>query len=181
MVKSYTVHQPPSPPAERIDRAEALVFVKDGFSLFAFLIAPVWMLVNRMWLVLFIYVVLFAALRMILMAFGAPEPIANAVFFGLNLLVAFEADSLRRWTLERRGFVLIGTVTGDSYDVCQRRFFESWLPTVPAVEATEFAGGLGAPLSDPYRAAVATPQSSNLGTVVEPKPKRGLFGGWRSK
>lgn len=186
-MKSYTVHQPPSPPAEKIDRAEALVFVKDGFSVLAFVIAPLWMLMNRMWLALFGYVVLFAALRLLLLAFGAPDQVANAVFLGLNLLVAFEADSLRRWSLERRGFNLIGTVTGDTYDICQRRFFESWLPTVPAVEATELASGLGSggfgrasARPDPYAASFATPQASNLGPVVEPSRKRGLFGGWRS-
>lgn len=180
-MKSFTVHQPPSPPAERIDRAEALVFVKDGFSLIAFLIAPIWMLMNRLWLALFIYLVVFAALRLVLLAVGAPEPMANAVMFGLNLIVAFEADSIRRWTLERKGFVLVGTVTGDTYDVCQRRFFENWLPTVPAVEAAEFAGGFGASApADPYHATVTTPQQSNLGPVVEPGKKRGLFGGWKS-
>jgi len=29
-VVAYTVHEPPNPPADRLDRAERLVFIKDG-------------------------------------------------------------------------------------------------------------------------------------------------------
>ena len=30
-MRTYTVHEQPNPPADRIDRAEKLVFIKDGF------------------------------------------------------------------------------------------------------------------------------------------------------
>lgn len=177
-MKSFTVHLPPSPPAERLDRAESLVFVKDGFSLFALIVAPIWMLANRLWLVLFIYIVVFAALQLSFSAFGLTEQVTSLIFFGLNLLVAFEADTLRRWTLERRGYTLIGTVTGDSYDVCQRRFFETWLPTVPAFEAAEMAPSFQA---DPFAATSTVPSESNLGPVREPSPRRSsILSGWRS-
>lgn len=177
-MKSYTVHQPPAPPPERIDRAESLVFVKDGFSIIAFVVAPIWLLANRMWLVLFGYVVAFAALELVLSAFGASEAGRRAVMLGLNLLVGFEADSLRRWTLERKGWTLIGTVTGDNEAVCERRFLENWLPTVPTLEV---ATGGGPRMADPFHEATRTPEASNLGVAVEAKAKRGLFGGWRSQ
>ena len=41
---TFTVHEPPNPPADRIDRAESLVFIKDGFSWIAALFAPLWLL-----------------------------------------------------------------------------------------------------------------------------------------
>ena len=37
---TFTVHEPPNPPADRIERADKLVFVKDGFSWMAALFAP---------------------------------------------------------------------------------------------------------------------------------------------
>lgn len=154
------------------------MFVKDGFSIFAFVAAPIWLLANRMWLVLFGYVVAFAALELIFSALGASEAGRRVVTLGLNLLVGFEADSLRRWTLERKGWALIGTVTGDNEAVCERRFIESWLPTVPTLDV---AGGAGPRMADPFYEATRTPEASNLGVAAEPKPKRGLFGGWRSQ
>ncbi|MEO1265324.1 MAG: DUF2628 domain-containing protein, partial [Pseudomonadota bacterium] len=128
-MKSYTVHERPKPLADRIDRAADLVFIKDGFNFLAFIAAPVWMIVNRLWMVLFIYLVIMAALLLATDALGIAPGIRSALTLGLSALVGFEADSLRRWTLARRGWSLVGSVTGESLDVCQRRFFESWLPT----------------------------------------------------
>ena len=53
----YTVHQPPARHADPLPDAERIVFVRDGFSFWAFLVAPWWMLWHRMWLVLLGYVV----------------------------------------------------------------------------------------------------------------------------
>ena len=53
---TFTVHEPPNPPADRVDRAEGLVFIKDGFSWFAALFAPLWLLVHRLWWPLLGYV-----------------------------------------------------------------------------------------------------------------------------
>ena len=46
---TFTVHEPPDPPADRIDRAERLAFVRDGFSWSAALFTPVWLLAHRLW------------------------------------------------------------------------------------------------------------------------------------
>src|SRR6185312_8279144 len=46
---TFTVHEQPNPPADRIDRAERLTFVRDGFSWTAALFAPVWLLAHRLW------------------------------------------------------------------------------------------------------------------------------------
>ena len=37
-------------PADRLDRAERLVFVKDGFSWLAACCPPLWLLANGLWL-----------------------------------------------------------------------------------------------------------------------------------
>ena len=177
-MKSFTVHERPNPRSDLLDRAEELVFVKDGFNLFAAILAPVWMLMNRMWLVFVLYLIVLAALEVAFHLAGAGAQAQSAVAIGLNLLIGFEADSLRRWSLERRGWNLIGTVTGENADVCERRFFEKWVPGVPVVDSQTFTPH-GPQRHDPYAAATAPQKPSNLGPVIEPKP-RGWFGGWRS-
>ena len=53
----------------------------------------------------------------------------------LNVLVGFEADTLRRWALERRGWHTLGTVSGKTATECERRFFDAWLPNQPILTA----------------------------------------------
>jgi hypothetical protein len=47
-----------------------------------------------------------------------------------------EADTLRRWSLERRGWRTLGTVSGKKTAECERRFFDAWLPAQPILAAT---------------------------------------------
>lgn len=129
-MKSFTVHEPPTPAADPVEHASELSFVRDGFNFFAFLLAPIWMLLNGLWLVLFGYLVLQAAVQLAFEALNAGPVLKAAIGLWINLVVGFEADSLKRWTLQRRGWRLLGSVTGENRDVCERRFMEAWLPTV---------------------------------------------------
>jgi hypothetical protein len=44
----------------------------------------------------------------------------------LALLVGFEAGSLRRWTLTRRGWRNLGVVVGDDMEMAERHFYAAW-------------------------------------------------------
>ena len=171
--KSFTVHEAPDPPAARDDRAERLVFVKDGFSLLAALLPPVWMIANRLWLVLLCYVLIIAGLVALFGALGIADYWLGYASLALSILIGFEADSLIRWTLDRRAYRQIATVTGATAEECERRFFSEWLPTVPDVSPSSFTppgsdGGLDTSTTD----AATTPLS---GSVIPPKRT-----GWRS-
>jgi hypothetical protein len=128
---TFTVHEPPNPPADRIDRAEQLVFVKDGFSWLAALFGPIWLLAHRLWWPLLGFVLLSAALQLLTYVPVLGPRWTGLAGLALSLLVGFEADTLRRWGLQRRGWTTLGTVTGKTTFECERRFFESWLPTQP--------------------------------------------------
>ena len=94
----YTVHEPPqrfgaAPEAERF------AFVRDGFSFWAFLFAPLWMLRHRMWLVLIGYVLILGGLETVVRMFGGSVLVGGGISFLVSLLVGLEAGTLRRFTL----------------------------------------------------------------------------------
>ena len=129
----YAVYEPPEPRADRLDRAESLAFVKEGFSWPAALFAPLWLLVKRLWLAFVAYVVAVSALGLGLPALDA-EHWTGFALIAVHVLIGFEADTLRRRKLERRGWRLVGTVTGPNLVDCERRFFEDWLPRQPVLD-----------------------------------------------
>jgi hypothetical protein len=122
----YTVHEPPQKTEQAAAAPERFVFVRDGFHFWAFLLAPLWMLRHRLWLVLVLYLLLTAAIDVGLYAVGARGGPLFAASFMLALLVGFEASTLRRWKLARRGWRNLGVVVGDGLEDAERRFFDGW-------------------------------------------------------
>src|SRR5450755_2973485 len=94
----YTVHEPPlRAGAKSAPEPERFVFVRDGFSFWALLLGPLWMLRHRMWLVLLLYVGLTVAVSFVL---HLQASATIGVVWGLiALLLGFEAGTLRRFTL----------------------------------------------------------------------------------
>jgi hypothetical protein len=123
----YTVHEPPIPGAGRLPDAGRFVFVRDGFSFWAFIVAPLWMLWHRMWLVLLGYVLLTVILTSVLVVLGTSQAALVVVGLSIALLVGLEASTLRRFTLWRRGWRNVAIVSGDDLEDAERRFFDVWL------------------------------------------------------
>jgi hypothetical protein len=123
----YTVHEPPPKRYQSEPDPDRFVFVRDGFSFWAFLLGPLWMLRHRMWLVLIGYVVLAFGLRFGLQRLGAEGAVPAVVGLLVALLVGFEAGSLRRFTLSRRRFTNVGVIVGDDREVAEQRFFDAWI------------------------------------------------------
>ena len=57
---------------------------------------------------------------------GASASAQGIAAFCIALLVGFEASTIRRWTLTRRGWSTLGFVVGEDRDVAERRFFTQW-------------------------------------------------------
>ena len=144
----YTVHEPPSRAGAAASDVERFAFVRDGFSWWAFLLAPLWMLWHRMWLVLIGYVVVAAAIEVPVRMSGAPATAASLIGILLGLLVGLEAGTLRRFTLSRRGWKNLGVVSGDDLEDAERRFFDAWLQ-----RKNSQSGGPPAPMPGPASAA----------------------------
>lgn len=143
-MKFYTVHEPPDAPADRIDRADKLKFVHDGFTPAAVAFGPLWLLANRLWLAFLVYagvasVVLFAVLTMEL------SPRWFTLMLGaMNLILGFEGASLQRLALARDGWQQVGQVSGRTLDECERRFFEGFMAEPRMSRQDEFVSTVNA-------------------------------------
>jgi|SRR5581483_2727022 len=148
----YTVHEPPLKASEPAD-PDRYVFVRDGFHFWAFLLGPVWMIWRGLWLVLLCYLLVLVAIGFGLYAAKVTDGAAVTIGFLMALLVGFEASTLRRWTLKRRGFRDVAAVVGDDLESAERRFFSTWdergarrpaavapAPHMPARPATDVVG-----------------------------------------
>jgi len=126
-MKVYSVWEPPTDRGTAGDRAERFVFIHDGFSVSAFVFAPLWMLWHRLWLALIAYGCLAAALGFGLRSVGASAALRAAVWLLLHLLIGFEAATLWRSMLRGRGWRELDVVAADDLDAAERRFFSSWV------------------------------------------------------
>lgn len=164
----YTVHEPPRRGADALAEAERFVFVRDGFYWWAFLLTPFWMLRHRLWLVLVIYLVVIAALDAVLHRVGAAAFVITVVGVLISLLVGFEAGTLRRFMLRRRGWKNLGIVSGDDLEDAERRFFDSWIRNVSARGAASPNASVPAPPP-----GSAGPEASGvIGLFPEPGAQR---------
>lgn len=120
----YTVMAPRVPTAGERGEIDpmAVAFVKEGFSWPAFFFAEIWLIVSRMWLVLVLYIVAFAALVLIGAWIGSAFA-GPAILLG-HFLFALEGNELKRWTLARRGFQVIDIVEGRHEEEAEVRFFQ---------------------------------------------------------
>jgi len=122
----FTVHQPPAGRYDTSPDPLRFAVVRDGFSFWAFLFGPLWMLRHRMWLVVLGYIVVVVAMEVAMRWVGAGTSARLASAFLLALLIGLEAGSLRRFTLSRRRWSTIGLVVADDREAAERRFFDSW-------------------------------------------------------
>ncbi len=152
-VQSYTVHERPDPPTDRIDRADALKFIKDGFEFPAFLFAPFWLIGQRLWLGFAGYVGAAVLIALANGYLGLPDSAAVVLLIGLHLAVGFEGDAMARLDLESRGWTTLGSVTGLNRLDCERRFLDMWLPSQPILAGR----GVGSAPPVPPAAPAAEP------------------------
>jgi uncharacterized protein DUF2628 len=164
----YTVHQPPPRTADDLADTDRFVFVRDGFSWWAFLLTPLWMLRHGLWLVLIVYLLVLAGIDAVLHVLGASTSTIVLVGAVVSLFVGLEAGTLRRFTLSGRGWRNVGVVSGHDAEEAERRFFDAWVcraaarggepPKPPASSPTPLPAG------DPF----AAERSGVIGLFPEP-------------
>ncbi len=92
------------------EQSDRLTFVPDRFSFLAFVFSVVWLLANRMWLVLLGYLAVSLVIEVTALTVSAEA--MTILAFLVSLLFALEAQALRRWSLERKGWRVLGIAEG---------------------------------------------------------------------
>lgn len=120
----YTVHVKQGPDGDlTADHQAQAVFVREGFSFWAFLLQPLWALYHRLWLVA---VLIFATAVLLGLAAGALG-LSGWQSFCLQILLAVAigvlAGDFRRWTLGRRGYAVQAVVAGEVLEDAESRYF----------------------------------------------------------
>jgi hypothetical protein len=120
-----------------------------------------------MWLVLVGYVVVALAISAVGNAIGPSA--ASAAILLLHFLFALEANELRRWTLLRNSYRLIGVVEGRGLEEAEIRYFAA--DGAPSIRSTPAPPR---PPASPARLALGTIQpSAEAGDVVGLFPSPG--------
>ena len=121
----YTVHAPAASRPE-VAATDRFVFVRDGFYVWAFLAALVWLVWHRLWWALLGYIAISIVGEVALSALhaGAGTRLVVMVLFGL--LMGLEGGSLRRWAYSRGKWRQIDVVVADDAQSAERRFFDRW-------------------------------------------------------
>ncbi len=126
----YTVHEPGIPAKSLDERADEAVFIKEGFTWRGFLFGPLWLLFNALWFEFVFAGLLAAGVAAGLTELGLKDQAGIIAYLLLMLIVGFEGNGLRRARLERKGYVYLASVAGNSLEECERRFFDAWLPSL---------------------------------------------------
>jgi hypothetical protein len=146
---TFTVHAPPPRQDETTSAPERFEFVRDGFHFWAFVLAPLWLLLHRLWLAFVIYVVGCGLIGLGLSLLRAPVSAQFLAVLLIAMLIGFEASSIWRWTLTRRGWVTLGFVVAEDAEVAERRFFAEWTKhaaTSPPAAVTSLEPRYSAPV-----------------------------------
>jgi hypothetical protein len=126
-MRFYTVHLPPRETGLTALQAETeAVFIRDGFSWFAFILPVIFGLWHRQWLGLLAY----AALSLALTGLAGVAELGfagEALFaFGLSLLAGLTANDWRRWRLARDNWREVAVVGADNRIEAEIKYFSYW-------------------------------------------------------
>ncbi len=119
-MRVYTFHYLPESPEPDRD----VVLVGEGFCWPAFLVAPLWALWHRLWLVFIVVAVCGIALDLALDFAGADSVTGVICGLAFSAIVGFGANDWRRASMTRRGYRMAGVVAAADRDAALRRFFD---------------------------------------------------------
>jgi Protein of unknown function (DUF2628) len=169
----YTVHAPISHNAD-IAATDRFAFVRDGFHVWALLVAPLWLACHRLWLALIGWIVVVGAIDVAMTALHAGRMMIFLANVLLALLMGLEAASLRRWTLSRRNWRQLDIVVADDEEQAERRFFDRWTAKqrTPGNDQTAIDRGAPPPTravpGQPFSRPPPLPQDGIIGLFPEP-------------
>lgn len=122
-MRFYTVFDQMDGSSDPTDPGKGVIFVKEGFCWPALFFPLVWMIYHRMWLVTGGYLLASVVVTLGSQALLAEPAYGQFVMVGFSLLVACEANELRRWHLREKGFVHRATIAAEDLPRAEQRYF----------------------------------------------------------
>lgn len=136
----YTVHMKET--SDQPSAFERAVFVRDGFGWWALFLGPIWLLWNRAWLGFVVWCLVQIALALLVQSHIIHMGAQSLLELLIAVALGFEAASIRRYVLRRRGFHLVDVVQDRRLVDAERRFFARFEMTNP-IPVTRTAASVG--------------------------------------
>jgi hypothetical protein len=114
---AYVVMEPPG----RSEKADTTAFVRDGFTWLGFLVPPLWLVWNRLWVEAGIAFLVMGALSMLGQKLGLGVA-GSLLSLLVSLYVGLEGQGLRIAALRRRGWHEWGVVQAGRLDDADTRY-----------------------------------------------------------
>ena len=125
-MRIYTVDAPRTSDMYSYAAGDRVVFVRDGFHVWAFVFGGFWLLYHRLWWALLGYVAVMAGVSVSLGVLRVSGGVSLCVLLLIALLMGLEAASLRRWTLSRGKWRQLDIVAAANEQDAEQRFFDRW-------------------------------------------------------
>jgi hypothetical protein len=123
----FTVHIP----QDGLSAPEKVIFLREGFSIWAFIFGPIWLLYKRAWLAAALWTAALALVAFAGAKLGASELAMSIVGTAMGAALGFEGNRLVAWTLTRRGYDERAVVLGDDMEHAETSFFTQWRGVAP--------------------------------------------------
>ncbi|WP_112661969.1 DUF2628 domain-containing protein [Microvirga flavescens] len=150
-MKTYVLHLPRSArPGDAGDLDKART-VKDGFSWGAFFFTFLWFFFHRLWLAGLLVLAAVIGLGFAMEAFNVHPAAGFLAQVLLSTLIGLEANSLRRWSLTRRGLPAVDVVRAHNRDEAETMLFARWLQRTPAAARQTTVTPAVTPATSPTR------------------------------
>ena len=106
-------------------RAEKTAFVRDGFSVRAFLLGPIYLLYHRLWRATLVWIVAAVIVTVLARGLALPPPAGIGLYLVVAILTGLEAGYARQAAYRRRGYIGAAVLSGLRQDEAERRFYDA--------------------------------------------------------
>lgn len=131
-MRFFTLHERPG----KAGGDPQVVAVGSGFSWWAALVPPLWLLRHRLWLGLIGYLLLSLVWGIALELGDIAEPAATVLALGLSFLIGAMAADYRRWTLARRGWRFMGVLRASDAREAEEYYIRSHMTAAASAPAS---------------------------------------------
>lgn len=158
----------PADGARTQQNAERVIFLRERFSIYAFVFGPLWLLRHKLWLGFLIWLGLFAAIGLLGEWIGYGPYSALAAWYLPAIIFGLEGVNFRARKLLRNGYRDAGVVIAEDLETAERRFFEGWKNSSGTKSDAPYAPNTAPPAFPETKLAAASNEQNIIGMFPTP-------------